>query len=34
MKAVFADRFHFLALLNEDERNHRRAVLEHRRTWQ
>jgi uncharacterized protein len=34
VKAVFADSFHFLALLNDDERAHRRAVLEHRRTWQ
>jgi uncharacterized protein len=34
MKAVFADSFHFLALLNDNERAHRRAVLEHRRTWQ
>jgi len=34
MKAVFADSFHFLALLNEDERAHRRAILEHRRPWQ
>jgi hypothetical protein len=34
MKAVFADSFHFLALLNEDERAHRRAILEHRRNWQ
>jgi predicted nucleic acid-binding protein len=34
MKAVFADSFHFLALLNDDERSHQRAVLEHRRTWQ
>jgi predicted nucleic acid-binding protein len=33
MKAVFADSFHFLALLNDDERAHRQAVLEHRRTW-
>jgi predicted nucleic acid-binding protein len=34
MKVVFADSFHFLALLNDDERAHRRAVLEHRRSWQ
>jgi hypothetical protein len=34
MRAVFADSFHFFALLNENERAHRRAVLEHRRTWQ
>jgi uncharacterized protein len=34
MKAVFADSFHFLALLNDDERVHRRAVVEHRRIWQ
>ncbi len=34
MKAVFADSFHFLALLNEDESAHRPAVLEHRRNWQ
>jgi uncharacterized protein len=32
MKAVFADSFHFLALLNDDEPAHRQAVLEHRRT--
>jgi hypothetical protein len=30
MKAVFADSFHFLALLNDDERAHRQAVLEGR----
>ena len=34
MKAVFADSFHFLALLNEDDPAHDRAVLDHRRTWQ
>ena len=34
MRAVFADSFHFLALLNDDDLAHRRAVLEHRRTWQ
>ena len=34
MKAVFADSFHFLALLNEDEPAHGPAVLEHRRRWQ
>jgi uncharacterized protein len=34
MKAVFADSFHFLAMLNEAERDHHRAVLAHRRNWQ
>jgi hypothetical protein len=34
MKVVFADSFHFLALLNNNERAHRRAILEHRRRWQ
>ena len=34
MKAVFADSFHFLALLNRDEPAHARAMLEHRRKWQ
>jgi uncharacterized protein len=34
MKAVFADSFHFLALLNDDEPAHRQSALEHRRTWQ
>jgi uncharacterized protein len=34
MKAAFADTFHFLASPNDNERAHRRAVLEHRRTWQ
>jgi predicted nucleic acid-binding protein len=34
MKVVFADSFHFLALLNDGERAHRRAILEHRRAWQ
>ena len=33
MKVVFADSFHFLALLNNKERAHRRAILEHRRKW-
>jgi predicted nucleic acid-binding protein len=34
MKAVFADSYHFLALLNEDDPGHPRAVIEHRRAWQ
>jgi predicted nucleic acid-binding protein len=34
VKAVFADSFHFLALLNRNEPAHERAVLEHRRKWQ
>ena len=34
MKAAFADSFHFLALLNEDEPAHGTAVVEHRRPWQ
>jgi len=34
MKAVFADSFHFLALLNNDELTHRQALVEHRRSWQ
>jgi uncharacterized protein len=34
MKAVFADTFHFLALLNEDDAAHQGAVMEHRRSWQ
>jgi predicted nucleic acid-binding protein len=34
MKAVFADSFHFLALLNESDPAHASAVLEHRRNWQ
>ena len=34
MKAVFADSFHFLALLNDEDPAHRQAVIEHRRTWQ
>ena len=34
MKSVFADSFHFLALLNEEDRSHRRALIEHRRPWQ
>jgi len=29
MKAVFADSFHFLALLNDDDPAHHRAVAEH-----
>ena len=33
MKAVFADSFHFLALVNSDEPTHAQAVLEHRRPW-
>lgn len=34
MRAVFADSFHFLALLNPDDRAHRQALIEHRRLWQ
>ena len=34
MKAVFADSFHFLALLNADDPAHEQAVIEHRRPWQ
>jgi hypothetical protein len=34
MRAVFADSFHFLALLNDNERVHRQAVTEHRRAPQ
>ena len=33
MNAVFADSFHFLALLNGDDPAHERAVLAHRRKW-
>ena len=33
MKAVFADSFHFLALLNQNDPAHARAVIEHRRKW-
>lgn len=33
MKAVFADSFHFLALLNQNDPAHARAVVEHRRKW-
>lgn len=33
MKAVFADSFHFLALLNQTDPAHARAVVEHRRKW-
>lgn len=34
MKAVFVDSFHFLALLNQNDPAHGRAVVEHRRKWQ
>jgi hypothetical protein len=34
MKAVFADSFHFLALVNADDPAHAQALLEHRRRWQ
>ena len=33
MKAVFADSFHFLALLNDDDPAHPQALIEHRRPW-
>ncbi len=33
MNAVFADSFHFLALLNQKESIHKQAVIEHRRAW-
>jgi len=34
MKSVFADTFHFLALLKADDPHHRRAVELHRVRWQ
>jgi hypothetical protein len=34
MKSVFADTFHFLALLKADDAHHRRALEFHRVKWQ
>ena len=34
MTAVFADSFHFLALVNADDPAHAQALIEHRRRWQ
>jgi predicted nucleic acid-binding protein len=34
MNAVFADSFHFLALLNDQDAAHGKALVEHRRPWQ